>query len=126
MLEPILGLTSAEDNSRLHSQLDSYEALLKILQPRPPDQSTMNNVQTINIYGKSAEHGISPLQGFAMNNHKPDMESWNRVKTSKRLKESRNEAELTRTLAFLLSVAIFRIKFSIYNQFSSICQSVEK
>ena len=56
---------------------EGYEALLKILQPRPPDQSTMNNVQTINIYGKSAEHRISPLQGFAMNNHKPDMESWN-------------------------------------------------
>ena len=76
MLELILGLTSAEDNSRLHSELDSYEALLKILQPRPPDQSTMNNIQTINIYGKSTEHRISTLQGFAMNNHKPDTESW--------------------------------------------------
>lgn len=47
---------------------------------------------------------ISSLQGFDVDNHKPDLESWNWVKTSKSFAESRNETELTRMISFLPAV----------------------
>lgn len=45
MLEPILGLTAAQDNSRFHCQLNSYQTLFETLHLGLSDQSTINNIQ---------------------------------------------------------------------------------